>query len=168
MKKKLGFALVLSTLLMTGCVGLTPIVDWNPVHIFIEAVDAEGNSILSPDMPDMTLTFKGETYSVTDGYYPVQPPTRAYLPRMYGLVAQPMYEIDGKTVYRLAFGEIDGAADMDEDILLHWPDGTEDVIHYRCSNHRSWPEVKCKRTWKLNGEVHEGETFRFAGKSLPQ
>jgi hypothetical protein len=167
MTKRISCALVLSALLMTGCGLLDPvIVDWNPVNVFIEAVDAEGNSILSPDMPDMTLTFKGETYPVTEGYFPANPPTRMYLPTMYGLVAQ-AYEVDGQTVYRLCFGEIDGAADMDEDILLHWPDGSEDVIHYHCSNHRTWPSVNCKRTWKLNGDKHEGGTFRFTGKTLP-
>ena len=168
MKKIFCCIWLLSALLMTGCEGLGPvIVDWNPVHIFIEAVNDEGDSILSPDMPDMTLTFQGKTYHVTEGYYPVNPPTRDYLPEMYGLVAQAMYEVDGQTVYRLCFGEIDGSADMDEDILLHWPDGTEDVIRYHCSNHRTWPSVDCKRSWKLNGEEHEGGTFHFTGKTLP-
>ena len=168
MKKLFCCAWLLAALSVTGCGLLEPvIVDWNPVDIFIEAVDADGNFILSPDMPDMTLTFKGETYHVTDGYYPASPPTRMVLTQIYGLVAQAMYEVDGQTVYRLCFGEIDGAADMDEDILLHWPDGSEDVIHYHCSNHRTWPSVSCKRTWKLNGDKYEGNTFRFTGKTLP-
>jgi hypothetical protein len=168
MRKLFSCALVLSALLLTGCDYFAPkIVDWNPVHVFIEAVDTEGNSILSPDMPEMTLTFQGETFHVTEGYYPV-PATKMYLPTMYGLVAQPMNELNGKTVYRLAFGEIDGAADMDEDIVLHWPDGSEDVIHYHCSNHREWPQPSCKRTWKLNGKKHDGGTFRFEGKMLPE
>ena len=168
MKKLFCCVWLLSALLMTGCNGIVPvIVDWNPVDIFIEAVDAEGNSIISPDMPDMTLTFQGETYYVTEGYYPVPPPTRMVLTKIYGLVAQAMYEVDGQTVYRLCFGEIDGADDMDEDILLHWPDGSEDTIHYHCSNHHTWPSVGCKRTWKLNGDKHEGNTFRFTGKTLP-
>ena len=53
----------------TSCEGIIPgglIVDWTPVEITIEAYDAAGNSIISPEMPGMTLTFKGTTYEVTD------------------------------------------------------------------------------------------------------
>ena len=173
MKMRLGCAWILSILLMTGCEGIGGlIVDWAPVVISIEAVDAEGNSIISPDMPGMTLTFKGVTYTVKEVSIPVTIPvalqTRAYNAVMAGLIAVPMYEIDGEIVYRLEFGEIDGAADMDEDILLHWPDGSEDVIHYHCSDHREWPSIKCNRSWKLNGKKHEdGCVFRFSGKNLP-
>ena len=71
----------------------------------------------------------------------------------------------GKGVYYLVFGEIDGASDMDEDIVLCWPDGSKDEIHYHCSDHRIWPEPKCNRSWKLNGENHEGNVFQFVGKS---
>ena len=42
------------------------IIDWAPVDIYIDALDADGNSIISPEMPGMTLTFKGETYTVQD------------------------------------------------------------------------------------------------------
>lgn len=139
-------------------------VDWAPVNINIEAVDNDGNSIISPEMQGMTLTFKGETYEVLDAekYYET-PQTKAYLAILHGLFAVPMYEVEGKTVYRLQFGEIDGAADMDEDIVLNWPDGTTDTIHYHCSDHRE-RNLKCKRSWKLNGKAHEGNTFRFSGK----
>lgn len=84
------------------------------------------------------------------------------------LLAVPQYEINGKTVYRLVFGEIDGAADMDEDIVLNWPDGSKDVTHYHCSDHREGRHPKCNRSWELNGSEHEGNTFRFSGKSLPK
>ena len=119
-------------------------------------------------MPGMTLTFKGETYTVKDVEDKSNPETKAYLAIMEGLLAVPQYEINGKTVYRLVFGEIDGAADMDEDIVLNWPDGSKDVIHYHCSDHREGRHPKCNRSWKLNGSEHEGNTFRFSGKSLPE
>lgn len=155
--------MVLVSILFAGCSGLgDKIVDWTPVNIIIEAVDSEGNSIISPEMPGMSLTFKGETYTVK----PEGTRTKAYLAVIYGLIAQPMYEIDDKTIYRLVFGEIDGAEDMDEDILLHWPDGSEDLIQYHCSNHRQWPSIKCDRSWKLNGKPHDGGVFRFSGKSI--
>ena len=73
----------------------------------------------------------------------------------------------GVTLYRLNFGEIDGADDMDEDILLQWPDGSRDVIHYHCGNHRYGKNFGCDRSWKLNGEPHDGSLFTFTGKSLP-
>ena len=144
------------------------IVDWTPVSVYIEATDAAGNSIISPVMPGMSLTFKGETYTVQQAReYPEIVQTKAYLPVMFGLVAEKVSGTDELPVYRLVFGEIDGAADMDEDIELNWPDGSKDVIHYHCSNHREWPEPDCDRSWKLNGKKHEGAVFKFSGKSVP-
>lgn len=141
------------------------IVDWAPVNIYMEAVDAEGHSIISPEMPGMTLTFKGETYSVQDAESWDNAQTKAYLAIMEGLVAVPYMEENGETVYRLKFGEIDGAADMDEDIVLNWPDGSQDTIHYHCSDHREGRNPRCNRSWKLNGKKHDGNVFRFTGKS---
>ena len=141
------------------------IVDWAPVSIYIEAVDADNNSIISPEMPGMSLTFQGTKYTVKTE---AEAETRAYLARMKGLIAVPKQDESGKTVYQLVFGEIDGAADMDEDITLTWPDGSSDVIHYHCSDHRESRNPKCNRSWKLNGEKHDGSLFRFTGKSLPE
>lgn len=138
-------------------------VDWAPVNITIQAYNTDGNSIISPEMPGMTLTFKGETYTVQKSQYE-QIQTKTYASYLSGLIA---YQIaDG--VYELWFGEIDGGADMDEDILLHWPDGSEDVIHYHCSNHIEWPSPSCKRSWKLNGKKQERCNFIFYNKSLPE
>ena len=85
---------------------------------------------------------------------------------MYGLIAQPCMQPDGTIFYQLVFGEIDGAADMDEDLILNWPDGSEDVIHYHCSDHREGRNAKCNRSWKLNGKEYGDNTFYFTGKSL--
>ena len=155
--------LLASILVAAGCNvigGYT--VDWTPVDITIEAYDADGNSIISPEMPGMTLTFKGQTYSVQRS--PYDPPTKTYAAVLYGLVANPLAE----GVYQLSFGEIDGAADMDEDILLNWPDGSEDVIHYHCSNHIAWPSPSCNRSWKLNGKKQDRSNFIFYNKSIPE
>lgn len=142
------------------------IVDWSPVNIIIEATDSDGNSIISPEMPGMTLTYKGETYQVKKLHDRNEIQTKAYLAILFGLYAEPVSDSEGNTTYRLCFGEIDGAADMDEDIILNWPDGSEDTIHYHCANHRVSPKPQCDRSWKLNGEKHEGNIFRFTGKSL--
>ncbi|MBO4656553.1 MAG: hypothetical protein J5639_02150 [Bacteroidales bacterium] len=55
---------------------------------------------------------------------------------------------------------------MDEDIVLKWPDGSKDTIHYHCSDHTSRPPIECNRWLKLNGVSHEGCTFTFTNKSL--
>ena len=165
MKKTLCFVTLLAGMLaVSSCadpLGGDWIVDWAPVNVYIEAVDAEGHSVIAPEMPGMTLTFKGVTYEVVDAEK-VQ--TKAYLAVMEGLLAVPKYEQDGETIYQLVFGEIDGAADMDEDLVLSWPDGSRDVIHYHCSNHREGRHPTCDRSWKLNGKKHEGSTFLFSGK----
>ena len=158
------FLYVLSALfsfLLIGCENNESyIVDWYPVEIYIYADDAEGNSIIQPEMPGMSLTFKGETYTVKDWKKRDEElQTRAYLARLYGLYAQ-NYSAD-TTAYRLYFGEIDGAADMDEDIVLTRPDGSKDVIHYHCSDHKEGKNPKCNRSWKLNGQKHSGSEFHF-------
>ena len=142
------------------------IVDWAPVKIYIEAVDADNNSIISPEMPGMSLTFQGTKYTVKAENSEAE--TRAYFARMRGLIAVPKQDESGKTVYQLVFGEIDGAKDMDEDITLTWPDGSTDVIHYHCSDHKESRHPSCDRSWKLNGKKHESGPFLFTGKSLPE
>lgn len=162
-----GIIALLGLVSFSSCVDIGGyIVDWAPVEITIAAFDADGNSIISPDMPGMSLTFKGETYPVKE-WGSSEPETKAYMAIMAGLRAMPIQGDDGQiAVYQLWFGEIDGAADMDEDIVLDWPDGSQDVIHYHCSNHREWPSPKCDRSWKLNGEAQERSHFEFTGKSL--
>ncbi len=144
---------VLALMTASACERL--IVDWAPVNVYIQATDNDGNSIISDDMPGMSLTFKGE-------FYTVQPATKAYLARMEGLVA----EKNAEGVFQLRFGEIDGSADMDEDLVLRWPDGSTDTIHYHCSDHKARRNPTCNRYWKLNGVDHDGAVFVFTGKSL--
>lgn len=137
-------------------------VDWSPVDVIIEAVDAGGNSIISPDMPGMSLTFKGETYTVKTRQPEYELPTKVFLAIMYGLIATPwVVDEEGNQQYLLVFGQIDGAEDMDEDLVLNWPDGSKDVIHYHCSDHREGRNPRCNRSWKLNGKEHDGDVFRF-------
>ena len=167
MTKKLVFAALLG-ILLTGCDKLnndSPIVDWYPVNIYIYATDSTGNSIIQPDMPGMSLTFKNETYNVRDWHekYDSIIYTRAYMAVLSGLFAEPYLDDNDSIQYCLTFGEIDGAADMDEDITLKWPDGSTDVIHYHCSHHNE-RLLSCKRNWKLNGKDHDGGVFHFTGK----
>lgn len=169
--KKKTLALIVSVCLaLTGCEEIINgdyIVDWAPVNIYIYATDSLGNSIISPDMPGMSLTFKDVTYTVKDWNHKKDSliNTKAYLAVLYGLYAEPYYDFDvDSLIYRLSFGEIDGAADMDEDITLNWPDGSVDTIHYHCSDHKEGRTPKCNRSWKLNGRIHDGNIFYFSGK----
>jgi hypothetical protein len=153
---------------LSSCNGLLntdpPIVDWAPVVVYIDAVDTQGNSIITDGMPGMSLTFQGKTYEAKtekQAWEDAHAQTKAYLARMYGLFTRKYEDEDGDSRYYLVFGEIDGAADMDEDIVLHWPNGGVDTIHYHCSDHQESPVIRCKRTWKLNGEEHEGPVFKF-------
>ena len=139
-------------------------VDWTPVTLGIYAYDADNHSIVSADMPGMTLTYQDKTYTVQEAGEDFHDWTKALPAIFYGFLAV----TDGKGEPYLYFGEIDGARDYDEDIVLHWPDGSEDTIHYHCSNHREWPTVDCNRYWQLNGQPHEGSRFTFRGKSLPE
>ena len=162
-KKKSLFAFTALAFILCGCEKniYSPIVDWTPVTIHIYATNSTGQSMIQPSMPGMSLTFKGETYSVMDkeAYYD-SIRTRAYLAVMHGLLAEVVDSTANPKVYRLSFGEIDGAVDMDEDITLNWPNGSTDVIHYHCSNHNE-RKITVKRTWKLNGKDHDGGVFRF-------
>ena len=147
-----------------------PIVDWTPVMIYIEATDAEGHSIISPDMPGMSLTFKGKTYTVQEPGVR----TRAYAAIMSGLTAVPVSQTGdqtgdqagGQVEYQLQFGEIDGADDMDEDITLDWPDGSKDVIHYHCSGHVEWPSPRCRPSLsQFSSRLHSSPS-RLSRRSL--
>lgn len=165
-RKLLYTAFIIATLFNAGCsldINEGYEVDWAPVYLYIYATDVNNNSIIEPDMPGMTLEFKDETYTVQDwSEIGNKTSTRAYLARLYGLFAQPgpLYGAPDGT-YRLVFGEIDGAADMDEDITLTWPDGSIDIIHYHCSNHKEGSNPTCDRSWKLNGKRHDGSEFGF-------
>ena len=168
-KRKSLFAFAALAFILCGCeepIIDSPIVDWNPVNIYIYATDSQGNSIIQPDMPGMSLTFQGKTYTVRDAkdYYD-SIRTKAYFAVMRGLLAEPVDTTANPQEYRLRFGEIDGAVDMDEDITLNWPDGTTDVIHYHCSDHNE-SKITVKRSWKLNGKDHDGGVFHFSNKSL--
>lgn len=145
------------------------IVDWNPVNLFLQVRDHNGNDLLDPANPrniidGTTITFQGKTYVVSREWYDHQipflrPETRLYFARLYGLY---LYDRDWtrqKTDYLLYFGEIDGAKDMDEDIIVTWPDKTTDVIHYHCSDHVYGKNPSCSRIFTLNGHPNDTGVF---------
>lgn len=167
------FAFIITLLLQAGCnqnydPDDYPIVDWYPVNLYVTVQDSQGNDLLDPDHTDnffagASLVFRGRQYDVQgiegNPYYAVN--TKYYKPYMRGLLLAHdtlYFSKDQKEFcYFLVFGELDGAEDMDEDIVLQWRDGTSDTIHYHCSDHKvekngngEW-EIDCQRDWKLNG-----------------
>lgn len=171
--KRIFFSLLLSAFLFAGCNIFEnpngdnpPDVDWYPVSVFITVRDKDGRDLLDPSLTDgyvhgTTLKYKGETFgvrSILTGTSTV--PTKAYLARMQGLrLAQgplSMSPTEQRNCYYLVFGEIDGALDLDEDLVITWKDGTEDVIHYHCADHKVEKQkdgnwfIDCERSWQLN------------------
>lgn len=140
------------------------IVDWSGVNAIIYVYDKEGNNIVEPEMPGLTLTYMGETYEVTANPFNNMygEGSRAYMPMMYGLYYQSGKDYSDlpDAPARLIFGEMEGGQTMDEDLVLSWPDGTTNTIHYHCGKHNE-RKLTRKVTWKLDGEKHEGSQFTF-------
>ena len=147
------------------------ITDWSPVNVYLEISDNNGNDLLDPDnadniIDDITLSFKGKTYKasrewIETGSQSTLTQTKAYLAQLYGL-----YLIEGgiewagiKEGFALYFGEIDGAEDMDEDLVVTLPDNATHTIHYHCSQHKLGRHPKCKRTWSVDGKETDGNIF---------
>ena len=169
--------LIMSTVLMvslTGCeIGEGVEVDWAPVSIFLRVVDSEGTDLLNPENPNnvidgTSITFKGNTYNASRQWYETRnpfemPATKAIFSPLYGLflVNVVMFGNDSETAgFSLFFCEIDGAIDMDEDLVVTLSNGMTGTIHYHCSNHNE-RKLRCDRSWKFNGAKHEGNIFTF-------
>lgn len=174
MKRFSLLVFLLSLIAFTGCDVLEDdrIVDWAPVNLYLKVTDGKGTDLLDPESPNnmidgTTITFKGKTYEASREWMNEQdsvnePKTRAYLAHMYGLllINDSMYHKDRPQGFSLVFGEIDGAADMDEDLVVTLPDGTTGTIHYHCSDH-SERKLKCNRSWKFNGAKADSNVFTF-------
>ncbi len=141
------------------------IVDWAPVGISITATDSNGNDLLNPQsnssiLDGTSLTFKEKTYEVSYDFMNHFEGAKAYMPHMYGLQLDTV-RTNGNTLCRMLFGEIDGGADMNEDLVINWGDGTSDVINYHCWKHNE-RKLSCNREWKVNGKKVEGDSGSFA------
>ncbi len=161
---------------LTGCAkflnGGGYIVDWSPVNVYLKIQDAAGTDLLDPDNPDnlidgTSITFQGKTYEAQRSWYERAsgkgPQTKAYLAQIYGLflIQDKMIWNNAGDGFSLIFGEIDGAADLDEDLVVHLADGTEHTIHYHCSDHVEGENPSCKRSWKLDGVDVDSNLFTF-------
>lgn len=141
--------------------------DWYPVSVFLKVTDSRGTDLFDPENPDnmidgTTITFQGQTYEASREKTYLYQDTKEYFAIVYGLflTKDSLYYPDKRDGYSLRFYEIDGALDMDEDLVVTLPDGTTGTIHYHCSNH-NYRKGTCDRIWKFNGEEHKGNIFTF-------
>lgn len=159
MKNKSLLAAML--LMVTSCVMFVscdpPIMDWNPIRIYIKVSNAEGQNLLDSVTTnnfldkEISAEWMDETYVAdTISLWEKQYMTRMYLPEMHGL----MYKTkNGEKV--LYFGELAGDGDYDDEPLtIHWPDGSTDVITVKNKAYIS----SANRKYKLNGKVVAKDT----------
>lgn len=155
--KQLSVAL-LSVLACTGicssCIGRDVIWDINPVNTYMEIVDRSGANLFDKATPgnwleeSISATFEGETWS-----YPAEEETRAFMPEMYGLRVVEYGSSTEPPRPVLVFGELSGETERNSDLVITWPDGTEDTL--TISREFRWKAngaPKGKTVWKLNGK----------------
>ena len=178
-KVTLMFFLAIAAMCMTGCSDNNNdddciIVDWTPVMLWVELVDENGNDLLDPSnetkwYDGATITYRGKTYTAedtTDKIYtdnttnaPANCATRYLLPVEYGFkLIRKEWQFKDEKGFILLFGQIDGAQDMDEDLVITWPDGKQNTIHYHCSDH-NYKEVSVIRWYALDGVRQESNRF---------
>ena len=169
------FFLAIAAMCMTGCSDSNNdddddmIVDWGPVVLWMELVDKNGNDLLNPSnevkqYEGATITYLGKTYTVedhTDILPNTQPKvsTRYLMPTEFGFVlVSKAWTHEGGKGNILLFGEIDGAKDMDEDLVITWPDGKKNTIRYHCSDHSN-KTLSFNRWYALDGKRQESNRF---------
>lgn len=177
MKKILSIALsILGLNTLTSCEewGSDYIVDWSPVNIILEVQDKDGNTLLDPASPSniikgTTISYCGNTYEADTTEYHnmthaiLYTDTRAILPFFHGFyLTRKAWLGYAEDDLVLCLGEIDGAANMDEDIVITWPDGSKNTIHYHCSDHKEGKHPKCNRWYMLDGVKQNSNTFTFS------
>lgn len=154
--RKLFSAAIVGCILSSCTLFDTKVWDIAPVTVRMEVIDAQGRNLFDETTPgnwlgsEISATFEGESYifPTTD--------TRAYLAVLYGLHLEPYENADRSPVSVLAFGELDGTQERDSDLVITWPDGSEDIITVHRRFRWKWNgDPDGKTTWKLNGKETE-------------
>lgn len=136
-----------AVLSLSSCIGMK----WDiaPVEVYMEVVNGEGQNLFDEATPGnwlgetITAVFEDEEY-----IYPSSGPTRTYAPQMYGLTVS-----EYKNMAVLCFGELDGEESRESDLVISWPDGSEDTI-----------TVKRTFRWKITGKPDGKTTLKLNGR----
>ena len=122
--------------------------DIGPVVVLFEVNNSNGDNLFAESTEgnwlnaSFSCTFEDETYT-----YP-SPETKEYIAVLRGLYLNTSSE----TPF-LEFGELDGTENRNSDLVITWPDGTQDVI-----------TIKHTFRWKLNGNPDGHTTLKLNGE----
>ncbi len=119
--------------------------DISPVVLRVYVQNGKGENLLEQNWLDgkkVTATFKGETYELQPAR------TKYYMPYFYGFVLENWG--NGQFLY---FGELNGAEDINEDLIISWGDGTSETIKiYNDYKTKSNGTPKINRYLVVNGK----------------
>ena len=125
-----------------------PIWDIAPVIVLFEVNNSNGENLFAESTEgnwldtSFSCTFEDVTYT-----YPYVE-TKEYAAFLRGLYLKNY----SQTPY-LEFGELDGTEERNSDLVITWPDGTQDVI-----------TIKRTFRWKLNGDPDGKTTLKLNGE----
>ena len=160
MKKRFLLAIV-ALLAFVSCQKQDIIYDIYPVVFVFEVTDAKGDNLFDESTPGNWLQ---QPFSATfDGKEFLWPPvqTKEYLATLFGFYIYPKSYTKSDVVF-LRFGELDGAKDWDTDLIISWPDGSQDIIRVKHTCRYSlFGEPKTHTKFKLNGEPVDGGLIRL-------
>lgn len=148
------FAALIScfSLSLTSCQKEDVIWDYVPVVMNVSIHDAAGNDLLAPSaenglLGELTVTYGGETYTVSD-----DDPRSS---RMYLALLQAPRIQQGAKGYTLVLGEWRGDGRYDnEQAVLNWPDGTHTTLSFTLKKN-GWTNAK----FYLDGQKNASNEF---------
>lgn len=123
--KKVKVLLVALMAVVAFSVSSCMIMDWIPVTIRAYVVDGNGTDLLNPEnennvLDGVSLTYRDDVYFLTQK-------TKELPLEFHGF--ELFTDAEGK--YYLYFGELDGADEYDDDFIITWKSGAQDIIHYK-------------------------------------
>lgn len=155
-----------------------PIVDFTPINLVIEVLDADGNDLVNPNHPNTIV--KSSVRAEIEGKFfelrswvdaresrkPTKDVLRYYLPMWYGL-SYAEQRAEGRP-WVLVIGEFDGSESITREVKLHWEDGTTSLLKYSNSvrlNAKGFHSIE--RHYYLDGvevqpDKKTGVIYRFA------
>ena len=152
---------IVALLTFVSCEKQGMIYDIYPVEFVFEVTDSHGNNLFDESTPGNWLQ---EPFSATfDGKEFLWPSaqSKAYLAVLTGFYIYPKWYTTSDVVL-LRFGELDGAKDWDTDLIISWPDGSQDTINVKHTCRYSLSgEPKTHTKFKLNGEPVDGGLIRL-------